>query len=95
MATSPPTPAWPRAKPHRATCAAISSRAAGTRRLDVAIHMVALGHVSHPSAGRDYYDCMRAEGKTRREALRALRRQLANVIWRQLVADADAADRAA
>jgi transposase len=64
----------------------------GNRRLNAAIHMVALGQLSHPSAGRDYYDRKLAGGKTRREALRALKRQLANVIWRHLVADADAAD---
>jgi transposase len=67
----------------------------GNRRLNAAIHMVALGQLSHPSSGRDYYDRKVAEGKTRREALRALKRQLANVIWRHLVTDADAADLAA
>jgi transposase len=61
----------------------------GNRRLNAAIHMVALGQISHRSFGRDYYDRKLAEGKTRREALRALKRQLANVIWRHLVADAD------
>ena len=64
----------------------------GNRRLNAAIHMVALGQISHPSSGRDYYDRKLAEGKTRREALRALKRQLANVIWRHLVADADTAE---
>lgn len=59
----------------------------GNRRLNAAIHMVALGQLSHPSAGRDYYDRKLAEGKTRREALRALKRQLCNVIWRHLVDD--------
>jgi transposase len=61
----------------------------GNRRLNAAIHMVALGQISHPSSGRDYYDRKLAEGKTRREALRALKRQLANVIWRHLQTDAD------
>jgi transposase len=64
----------------------------GNRRLNAAIHMVALGQLSHPSSGRDYYDRKLAEGKTRREALRALKRQLANVIWRHLIADADMTD---
>jgi transposase len=64
----------------------------GNRRLNAAIHMVALGQLSHPSSGRDYYDRKLAEGKTRREAIRALKRQLANVIWRHLVADADISD---
>jgi transposase len=62
----------------------------GNRRLNAAIHKVALGQISHPSPGRDYYDRKLAEGKTRREALRALERQLANVIWRHLLADANA-----
>jgi transposase len=54
----------------------------GNRRLNAAIHMVALGQLSHPSAGRDYYDRKLAEGKTRREAQR---RPQTAVVQRHLV----------
>lgn len=59
----------------------------GNRRLNAALHMVALSQLSHDSLGRAYIDRRLAEGKTRREAMRALKRQLSNVIYRHLVAD--------
>jgi hypothetical protein len=45
------------------------------------------------SEGRAYYDRTVAEGKTKKEALRALKRQVSNAIYRQLVADQDRATR--
>jgi transposase len=63
----------------------------GNRRLNAAIHMVVLSQLSHTSPGRAYVDRRMAEGKSRREAMRALKRQLCNVIYRQLLADVAAA----
>ncbi len=63
----------------------------GNRRLNSAIHMVALSQLSHDSPGRVYLDRRMAEGKTRREGMRALKRQLSNVIYRHLTTDAAAA----
>ncbi len=40
------------------------------------------------SPGRSYYDAKLAEGKTKKKALRALKRRLSNVVYRQLIADA-------
>ena len=60
----------------------------GNRRLNSAIHMVALSQLSHTSPGRNYVDRRLAEGKSRREAMRALKRQLCNVIYRHLIDDA-------
>src|SRR6185369_14959124 len=49
----------------------------GNRRLNHAIHMAAVSQVSHRhSTGRAYYDRKLAEGKTRKEALRSLKRQV-------------------
>jgi transposase len=62
----------------------------GNRRLNAAIHMVVLSQLSHTSPGRVYVDRRLAEGKSRREAMRALKRQLCNVIYRQLLGDAAA-----
>jgi hypothetical protein len=64
----------------------------GNRRLNHAIHMAAVTqiHFAH-SPGRDYYERKRAEGKTRKEAIRALKRRISDLIYAHLVADAKAA----
>jgi hypothetical protein len=41
-----------------------------------------------PSQGRDYYQKKLAEGKTSKEAIRALKRRISDVVYRQLRADA-------
>ncbi|CAN5557795.1 hypothetical protein BH20CHL7_BH20CHL7_02390 [soil metagenome] len=41
----------------------------------------------HPGPGRDHYARKLAEHKSSREALRSLKRQLAKVVYRHLVAD--------
>ncbi len=61
----------------------------GHRRLNNAIHMVAISQIRQPhSAGRAYFDRKVAEGKTKREALRSLKRHVSNAVYRQLVIDA-------
>jgi len=60
----------------------------GNRQLNWAIHTVAVTQLRYPCEGREYYDRKRAEGKNTKEAIRALKRQLSNVIYRSLVADA-------
>jgi hypothetical protein len=40
------------------------------------------------SEGRAYFDRRVAEGKTKKEALRVLKRHVSNAVYRQLVADA-------
>ena len=61
----------------------------GNRRLNHAIHMAAVTQVRHRhSQGRAYYDKKRAEGKTPKEALRALKRQVSDAIFARLRADA-------
>jgi len=61
----------------------------GNRRLNHAIHMAAVTQVRHRhSQGRAYYDTKLAEGKTRKEALRSLKRQVSNAIFACLQADA-------
>ncbi len=70
---------WPRI--HR-----LSRR--GNRQLNHAMHMAAVTQIRHAhSPGRGYYDAKLAEGKTKKKALRALKRQLSNVVYRQLIAD--------
>ncbi len=61
----------------------------GNRRLNHAIHMAAVTQVRHRhSQGRAYYDKKLAEGKTPKEAMRALKRQVSNAIFTRLQADA-------
>ena len=62
----------------------------GNRKLNHAIHMVAITQVRNDCPGRAYYVRKQAEGKTPKEALRALKRRISDVIYRQLLADAAA-----
>jgi transposase len=60
----------------------------GDRRLNSAIHTVAMVQVRMPtSAGRRYYDRKIAAGKTPRAALRSLKRHLSNQLWRTMLAE--------
>ena len=62
----------------------------GHRLLNNAIHMVAICQIRQPhSEGRAYFDRKVAEGKTKREALRSLKRHVSNAVYRQLVLDAE------
>ena len=61
----------------------------GNRRLNHAIHMVAVTQIGHRhSEGRAYYDKKLAEGKSPKEALRSLKRQISNAIFGCLQAGA-------
>ena len=62
----------------------------GNRTLNSAVHMAAVTQLRHKhSVGRLYFDRKVADGKTKREALRSLKRHVSNAVYRQLVADAD------
>jgi transposase len=66
----------------------------GNRTLNHAIHMAAVTQIRHShSPGRGYYERKVAEGKTRKEALRALKRRISDVVYRHLTADTRRADR--
>jgi transposase len=61
---------------------------AGDRQLTAALHLAAVTPVRmRRSAGRAYYDRKIAEGKTHSEALRCLKRQLAEHVWRTMIKD--------
>lgn len=59
---------------------------AGNRRLNEAIHTVALVQ-ARGGVGRAYLDRKKAAGKTNREAMRALKRRLSDVIYQALNTD--------
>jgi len=61
----------------------------GDRRMNHAIHMAAVTQIRYQhTKGRAYYDKKVAEGKTAKEALRALKRQVNDAIYRRMKADA-------
>ena len=64
----------------------------GNRRLNHALHIAAVTQIRHPGPGRDYFEHKVADGKTAKEALRALKRRISDAVYRQLVADARRAD---
>lgn len=59
----------------------------GNRKLNHAIHLIAVTQTAHDTPGRVYYDRKLAEGKTKKEALRALKRRISDAVWRQLQLD--------
>jgi transposase len=60
----------------------------GNRRLNHALHMMALTQARMDPRARAYVERRRAEGKSYREAVRALKRHLSDVVYQQLRADA-------
>lgn len=60
----------------------------GDRQLNSALHLVAVTQVRmRRSVGRGYYDRKIAEGKTHNEAMRCLKRRLADHVWRLMLSD--------
>jgi transposase len=60
----------------------------GNRKLNHVLHIAAVSQLRYPSEGRDYYQKKLAEGKTTKEAIRALKRRISDVVYRRLLADA-------
>jgi len=60
----------------------------GNRQLNHALHLAAVTQIGHDSAGRVYYQRKIAEGKSPKEAMRALKRKISDAVYRQLLADA-------
>jgi transposase len=68
----------------------------GNRTLNHVIHMAAIAQIRwRHSPGRAYYDRKITEGKTKKEALRALKRRISDALWAAMVADARRAAAAA
>jgi transposase len=60
----------------------------GDRQLNHAIHMAAVTQVRNDTPGRAYYVRKQAEGKTRKEAMRALKRHISDAVYQRLASDA-------
>jgi len=67
---------------------------AGNRKLNYALHMVAVCQARSDARGGNYYRKKKiAEGKSRKEALRCLKRRVSNAVFRSLMADSQAHSR--
>jgi len=68
---------------------------AGNRKLNYALHMVAVCQARSATRGGTYYQKKIAEGKSRKEALRCLKRRVSDAVFRSLMADSQAPSRSA
>jgi transposase len=59
----------------------------GNRKLNHAMHLIAVTQIRNDTAGRVYFQRKLAEGKSTKEALRALKRRISDAVWRQLQID--------
>ena len=62
---------------------------AGNRRMNHMVHIAAISQIRLDTPGRAYYRRKQADGKTKLEALRCLKRRISDALYRQLVADAE------
>ena len=61
----------------------------GNRQLNHALHIAAITQIRNDTPGRVYYQRKIDEGKSKKEAVRALKRKISDAVYRQLVIDAD------
>ncbi len=65
----------------------------GNRQLNWAIQVIAISQLRHDTIGRAFYDRKLDEGKSSKEALRALKRRISDTVYRHLVHDTKALTR--
>ncbi len=63
----------------------------GNRRVNAAIHRMAMVQLQFEPRAQELYAAARRNGHTKREAMRLLKRQLSNVIYRRMIRDLTAA----
>lgn len=51
------------------------------------MHLIAVTQISHATPGRAYFERKLTEGKSKKEALRSLKRHISDAVWRQLQAE--------
>jgi transposase len=61
---------------------------AGNRQINRVLHIMAVVQLRNPTEGRAYFDRKVAAGKTPREAMRALKRRLSDIVYHQMITDA-------
>src|SRR5262252_3187340 len=60
---------------------------AGNRRINRALHIMAIVQLRNATQGRAYYDARKAGGMPSMMAMRALKRRLSNVVFARMLAD--------
>src|SRR5215212_6168153 len=68
---------------------------AGNRKLNYALHMIAICQARSDARGGSYYRKKMAEGKSRKEALRCLKRRVSDAVFKSLKADLKTPSRSA
>jgi AAA ATPase domain len=66
---------------------AVETGRGGNRKLNHAMHLIAVTQIRHDTPGRVYFERKVAEGKTNKEALRGLKRRISDAVWHQLQID--------
>jgi transposase len=64
----------------------------GNRQLNRSLYTIALTQIRGDTEGRAYYERKRAAGKSKREALRCLKRRLSDIVFTTMRHDAAGAD---
>jgi transposase len=59
----------------------------GNRQLNHALHIAAVTQVRNDTSGRAYHLRKQAEGKSKKDAMRALKRRVSDAVYRQLLGD--------
>jgi transposase len=59
----------------------------GNRQLNAALYRIAITQIAHPGRGQNYYRKLISEGKTKKDALRCLKRRLSHTVFQALKAD--------
>jgi transposase len=62
----------------------------GNRQLNAALYRIAITQIRQPGHGQSYYLAKRADGKTKKEAIRCLKRYIARDVYHRLHADQNA-----
>jgi transposase len=62
---------------------------AGNRQLNSVLHVAAIVQIRYNARGRVYYERKIAEGKTKKEAIRCLKRRISDAVFQKLRADAE------
>src|SRR6185437_9590492 len=59
----------------------------GNRQINRVLHIMARVQIRNPSAGRDYYDRKKTDGKAPMEAMRCVKRRLSDIVYQRMLND--------
>lgn len=79
-----PIPAWSANSDHHRL------NRGGNRQINAAIHRIAITQLRKPGPARDLYERLTTQGKTKRDALRIVRRRLSDIVYKRLLEDSRA-----